>query len=140
MVNAPVRRQQVTHVKRKGISIRRACQLFCVARPPMSYLPRLPLRDEELLREMERLAVKHPRYGYRRVWALLRRAGYAVNPKRVYRLWREHGLSLRRRRKVRRRGPRMERSPVAQRAGEIWAYDFAHDRSWAEAQMSGRRG
>lgn len=94
----------------------------------MNYQPKMSLRDEELLSEMQRLVEKHPRYGYRRIWALLRRAGNPVNHKRVYRLWRVHRLSLRRRKRYRRRGPHLERSPVAQRPGEIWAYDFAYDR------------
>lgn len=59
---------------------------------------------------------------------MLTRNGFEVNPKRVYRLWREHQFSLRRRKRVRRRGPRLKRTPVATKPGEIWAYDFAHDR------------
>ena len=128
MVNVPVRRQQVADVQRQGISQRRACELFSVARSMMNYHSKMPSRDEELLSEMHRLAEKHPRYGYRRVWALLRRAGLVVNPKRVYRLWREHRFSLKRRKRSKRRGPRLERMPVAVNPGEIWAYDFAYDR------------
>ena len=40
---------------------------------------------------MNELAARHPRYGYRRIWALLRTESYAVNRKRVERLWRAEG-------------------------------------------------
>jgi len=40
------------------------------------------------------LVRRHPRYGYRRVWALLRAEGFTVNRKRVYRLWRKEGLKV----------------------------------------------
>lgn len=128
MVNASARREQVAYVQSQGISQRRACQLLCVARSTLSYQPQKPVRDEALLQEIRHLVEKHPRYGYRRVWALLKRAGQEVNPKRVYRLWREHGLSLRRRKRQRRRGPQLERPPLAKRVNEVWAYDFAYDR------------
>lgn len=40
------------------------------------------------------MAGEHPRYGYRRIWALLRKAGWKVNRKRIYRLWRQEGLKV----------------------------------------------
>jgi transposase InsO family protein len=46
---------------------------------------------------------ENPRYGYRRVWALLRREGWHVNKKRVYRLWREEGLRIPDKQRKRRR-------------------------------------
>jgi putative transposase len=93
----------------------------------VGYEPRRPRRDGELLAPIKRVAQQHPRYGYRRVWAVLRRRGVRVNHKRVYRLWREHGLSLRVRRR-KRAGPPSPRPPEATRPHEIWAYDFVHDR------------
>jgi putative transposase len=47
-----------------------------------------------LLERMVTLSRENPRYGYRRVWALLRREGWPVNKKRVHRLWREEGLKV----------------------------------------------
>jgi putative transposase len=77
---------------------------------------------------MKRWAQRHPRYGYRRVWVLLRRQGIRVNHKRLYRLWREQGLTLRARRRRKRGGPPRPRLPKASRPNEIWAYDVVHDR------------
>ena len=123
-----VRREEVAYLTARGLSCRRACVLLSVARSTMNYELQRPQRDEQLLAQIRRLASEHPRYGYLRVWALLRRAGQRVNHKRVYRLWRAHGLSLRRRQRQRRRGPQLARPPVATRANEVWAYDFVHDR------------
>ena len=50
--------------------------------------------DRALVERMVVLSWENPRYGYRRVWALLRRAGWLVNKKRVHRLWREEGLKV----------------------------------------------
>jgi len=77
---------------------------------------------------MRQLALKHPRYGYRRIWALLRRAGEQVNHKRVYRLWKLHGLTLVCKRKRKRRNPPHPRPLTPTRPNEVWAYDFVHDR------------
>ena len=66
-----------------------------------------PRTDEQALRKrLRELAAERPRFGYRRLTALLRREGRSVNPKRVHRLYREEGLALRRktRRKLRRAG------------------------------------
>jgi putative transposase len=92
------------------------------------YEPRLLSRDEDLFATITRVAQQHPRYGYRRVWAVLRRQGVRGNHKRIYRVWREHGLSLRVRHRRRRAGSPSPRPPEATRPHEIWAYDFVHDR------------
>jgi transposase InsO family protein len=44
---------------------------------------------------MLELVARHPRYSYRRIWALLRQTGWLLNRKRVHRLWKQNGLSLR---------------------------------------------
>jgi putative transposase len=92
------------------------------------YEPRLLSRDEELRSTITRAAQPHPRYGYRRIWAVWRRRGVKVNHTRVDRLWREHGLSLRVRHSRRRAGPPAPRPPEATSPQEMWAYDFAHAR------------
>jgi putative transposase len=85
--------------------------------------------DETGLRSaLEELAQRHPRYGYRRLWVELRRSGYAINHKRVYRLYRQARLKLRRKavgRRLTHRGV-----PLAQltRPNQQWALDFVHDR------------
>ena len=72
------------------------------------------------------LAQQHPRYGYRRLWVLVRRGGTWANHKRVYRLYREGGLSLRRKKRrhlVRQRAV----FPRVQASNEEWALDFVTD-------------
>jgi len=75
------------------------------------------------------LAHKHPRYGYRRIWALLRRDQH-VNKKRIYRLWRRKGLQVRKHPRKRRRPLVALSIPVkALYPGHVWTYDFIHDRT-----------
>ena len=59
-----------------------------------------------------RVARDHPRYGYRRAWAVLRGEGWAVNKKRVHRLWREAGLQVPQKARKRRRVGTGENSTV----------------------------
>ena len=76
---------------------------------------------------LRQFSQQHPRYGYRRVGALLRRSGRLTNHKRVYRLWRQAGLSLPRKRAYRRRYGGKHRWMSAIRPNAIWAYDFVFD-------------
>ena len=78
------------------------------------------------------LATKYGRYGYRRITALLRQAGWQVNPKRVERIWRQEGL------KVPAKQPKRERLWLGdgsclrlrpERKDHVWAYDFVADRT-----------
>jgi putative transposase len=75
------------------------------------------------------LAAKHPRYGYRRVWALLRRRGQQVNKKRVHRLWQRTRLQVRKRPRKRHRSSAGELPLKATHPGHIWTYDFLEDRT-----------
>ena len=75
------------------------------------------------------LAKQHPRYGVRRLWALLRREGRRVNLKRVRRLCRKHGLLLRQKRRRKRRGIGIGVPCRADRPNQVWAYDFVEDRT-----------
>jgi putative transposase len=116
----------VGEVVRYGISQRRACVLLSVARSGLVYRERRSGTDAPLVRAIQRLARRHPRWGYRRVWAAVRREGGAVNWKRVYRLWRQGGLALPRRRGRRRRLPGVRVAPVAGGPNAVWASDFLH--------------
>lgn len=85
--------------------------------------------DEVLCRRLRELAGTHVRYGYRRLTVLLRREGWHVNAKRIYRLYREEELIVRT--KQRRKMARRERVPsptVAGRPNERWSMDFVSDR------------
>lgn len=71
-------------------------------RHPAPPHPRLD-REDGLRRRLREVSRAHPRYGYRRAWALLRQDGWEVNRKRIQRLWREEGLRVPLRRRMRRR-------------------------------------
>ena len=71
------------------VSERRACRVVDQPRSSQRYLSMKADKDAALTQSMVVLSTKNPRYGYRRVWSLLRREGWAVNKKRVQRLWRE---------------------------------------------------
>ena len=83
---------------------------------------------------MRELALRHPRYGYRRIRALLVRQGWRVNRKRVLRLWRSEGLKVQKKQQKRARltdgssdNACHRRRP--QRMNHVWSFDFCHDRT-----------
>ena len=118
-----------------GVSQRRICGLIGRSRSTVRYRRTPPADEPKLIREIKRLARRHPRYGYRRIHALLVRQGWTVNIKRVHRLWIELGLKRPvRLRKARKLGPKpgtSANSCVAQPArfkNDVWTCDFIHDR------------
>src|SRR5215217_227962 len=82
------------HRRRLGVSERRACRVIAQPRSSQPYVGHKAERDRRLAERMIELSWENPRYGYRRVWALLRREGWPVNKKRVHRLWRQEGLKV----------------------------------------------
>jgi putative transposase len=118
-----------------NVSQRRASRALGLSRSGLRYAP--VVRDERvaLARRIEELAGAHPRYGYRRIWALLNREGWSVNKKTVRRHWRQSGLKL--------AGPRADpkpRRPHGQDANacnvrpsrgkdDVWTWDFIFDRT-----------
>jgi putative transposase len=80
-----------------AFSQRRACMLMTAA--VSSYRYQTKLSDEGLRLQLVELAREKPRFGYRRLHVLLRRNGEAVNHKRVHRVYREAGLSIRRKKR-----------------------------------------
>ena len=107
------------------MSERRACKLLGVDRASYRYEPQ-PDRNAELREELVKLARQKPRYGYRRLHAVLERRGQAVNVKRVYRLYAEEGLAVRRRKRKRLVRERAV-EPQLIRANQEWAMDFIVD-------------
>src|SRR3954452_9943851 len=77
-----------------NVSQRRVSRVLDLARSSLRYTP--VLRDEEaaLARRIEELAGAHPRFGYRRIWALLDREGWTVNKEAGRRLYRQAGLKV----------------------------------------------
>jgi putative transposase len=117
-------RAAVTFLVLGGLSVPRACTLVHIPRSTFRSVAQ-PRDDTVLVNQIQQLATRHPRAGYRRISALLRRTR-RVNEKRVRRLWRTHGLHVQR---VRRRRPRPLRPARFEAAypGHIWAYDFVED-------------
>lgn len=133
MVTTQQRRQVVTHLLAAyGVSARRACRVVGLARSRWQHQARRP-GWEALRARLRALALARPRWGYKRLYLLLRREGVAVNHKLVYRLYREEGLLVRRRARKRVALPRGPR-PVATRPAERWGMDFITD-----ALTDGRR-
>jgi putative transposase len=85
------------------VSERRACRTVEQPRSTQRYRVRRPEDEGRLVERMLALVRAHPRYGYRRIWALLRREGWRVNRKRVHRLWRREGLRVPQKARKRRR-------------------------------------
>ena len=77
---------------------------------------------------IKEIAATRVRYGYRRIHVLLRREGWAVNPKRIYRLYKEMGLQLRNKTPKRRVKAKLREDRAdATQSNQVWAMDFVHD-------------
>lgn len=131
---SPARRRRcVEHaVAALGVSGRLACRVLGQHRSTQQKAPRGADDEAALTADIVELARRYGRYGYRRVTALLRAAGWAVNHKRVERIWRRGGL------KVPPRQPKRGRLWLAdgscvrlrpERPRHVWAYDFVEDRT-----------
>ena len=135
MVTPSRRREVVSHLRTAyGVSERRACRTIGMSRASYRYRSVADPQNELRVR-LRDLAAARVRYGYRRLWVLLRREGYTVNHKRIYRLYREEGLAIRTKTPRRRRSCRYrEARPAAGAPNEVWAMDFV-----ADALFNGRR-
>lgn len=116
--------------ERLGLSQRRACRIVGQHRSTQRHTPAEPDPDWDLRARLRGFAKRHPRWGYRRAHAVLRREGWAVNRKKVQRLWREEGLRVPpRRRKRYRLGD--STTPAdrlrAEHPNHVWALDYQFD-------------
>lgn len=135
MVSPSRRRDAIKYLLgRHPVSERRACQLVGQHRSTQRYAAVPATLELQLVARMNELAAQYPRYGYRRIWALLRSEGFAVNKKRVERLWRLEGH------KVPPTKGKHGQKAIGGRAGstwnlqatrpnEIWSYDFVAART-----------
>ena len=127
MVTPAARREAVAHLGvALGVSERRACSIIGCQRMSVRYRSRRP--DDAALRErMRALAHERRRFGYRRLHVLLKREGHVVNHKKLFRLYREERLMVRKRggrkRALGTRAPLM----VPQIANDRWSLDFLSD-------------
>jgi putative transposase len=135
-MTAPRRRQIVAELGGTfAASERRVCWALGLHRSGVRSVRVVGDEQRALVRRIETLAGAHPRYGYRRIWVLLRREGWSVNKKAVHRLWQLSGLKL--------SGPRSKpkkRLPHGQDKNgchlepsrgkdDVWTWDFIFDRT-----------
>jgi transposase InsO family protein len=129
------KRDAVGHLrKRFEVSERRACRVVGQSRSTERYRRKPNPEGERFRGRVVKLAGENPRYGYRRVTALLRREGWRANAKRVYRIWREEGLKVSSRQVKRRRTGDAGIRYRPLKANHVWTYDFVFD-----ATHDGRR-
>lgn len=127
MVRPAAKREAVAHLRNVlGLSERRACMLVSADRKMIRYRSRRP-PDTELRTRLRELANQRRRFGYRRLFHLLRDQGEPSGINRIYRLYREEGLTVRKR-KARRRAIGT-RTPILVEAkvNVRWSVDFVHD-------------
>jgi putative transposase len=127
MVTPAARRDAVAHLRTAfEMSERRACKILGCCRMTVRYKA-IRGEDPELRERMKAIAHERRRFGYRRLHVLLRREGYVVNHKRLFRLYREEKLAVRRRggrkRAIGTRAPMLV--PLA--PNERWSLDFVSD-------------
>ncbi len=110
-----------------GVSIRRACKVLPF--DTSSYHCKSRRTDPAAIKKrIKTICETHVRYGYRRVYHILRREGWVVNAKKVYRIYRELGLQLRNKTPKRRVKAKLrEDRATAVRPNDVWAMDFVHD-------------
>jgi putative transposase len=115
-----------------NVSERRACRALGQHRSTQRKAPRGREDEERLTADLIELARQYGRYGYRKITALLRDAGWLVNDKRVERIWRREGL------KVPPKQPKRGRLWLAdgscirlrpENRNHVWSYDFVEDRT-----------
>jgi putative transposase len=117
---------------RLGVSERWACRVVGQHRSTQRYEPTRAEDDAALRQRLREISAERPRWGYRRAHHRLAEDGWAVNRKRVQRVWREEGLRVPARKRKRRRlgdstvpGQRLR----AVRPNQVWALDFQHDQT-----------
>ena len=137
MVSPDQQRAAAGFLKEKfAVSERRVSRVLGRSRSTLRYRRRQRADEPPLVREIQRLARRHPRFGYRRIHAMLVRKGWSTNLKRVHRLWGELGLKRPvRLRKSRKTGPKPGvggngcKAKPARFKNDVWTCDFIHDRT-----------
>lgn len=115
------------------LSVRQACTALNLNRSTLYYQPK-ERDDQDVIDVLNHFAQKHPRNGFRKLFLRIRNAGYDWNHKRVYRIYRQLGLNIRR--KTKKRLPQRIKTPLEalEAINHVWSMDFMSDTLW-----SGRR-
>ena len=119
-------------MKTVKVSERKACKVLGVPRATFRRVPKTSDYKKRLTSRVIELAKEYGRYGYRRITALLKREGWEVNHKRVYRIWRSEGLKVPQKQPKRGRLWLNNGSCIRLRAeypNHVWSYDFVFDRT-----------
>ena len=135
MVSPRGRRTAAQFAIGRGLSHGRAAWLCSTPRSGIHYRFRRERSDLHFSAALRIDARQDPSWGYRLAWGYLKLRDWRVNAKRVYRLWRQNGLSLplyRPRRKIR-TGAKLE--GLALRRNDVWAWDIVHDRYLDEERL-----
>ena len=114
-------------IKRYGASLAKTCAVLKLSR--QTYLHRSTATDSQVLSSRIReITQSRVHYGYRRVHVLLRREGFKDNHKRVYRLYKQLGLTLRHKRPRRNKAAQLRQPKMsASQINQIWSMDFVAD-------------
>ena len=133
MVSPTRRRLAVKHLQQVfSVSESRACRVVNQPRSTQNYQKQTAPDEDLIRRRIISLASKYGRYGYRRIWALLRAEGFMINHKRVQRIWREEGLKVPEKQPKRSRLWFNDGSCIRKRAeykNHVWSYDFVSDQT-----------
>jgi len=117
-------------IEAHGVSLRRACRCVGLSRSVWEYTPH-PRDDTPVIEALTRLAERHPSFGFRKLYVLLRRAGNVWNHKKVWRVY--CAMKLNKRRKFKRRRQVEAPQPLVQpiRPNQAWSADFMSDALYA---------
>ncbi len=112
-----------------GVSQRKACQALRQSRSTQRYDLRLPIKDAAIIAAIQKQMEKRPRFGYRRITVELRKDGWVVNFKRVYRIWRDHDWSVPKKKTRKKRGgdggsENACHKKKPEHINHVWSYDF----------------
>lgn len=131
MVSPSAKRRAIQSIVEENVgTTAEACRALGLARSSFYLTSQLSVESQTMQKEIKALSEKHPRYGYRRITALLRREGHEVNAKRVQRVRRMEGLQVsKRQRRMRRVGESTAQRQRATHRGQVWSWDFVEDQT-----------
>ena len=134
MVSPSVRRDLAKYLLNGyKVSVRRICDILSASRRRMNYTS-TKIDDPKLRKRLKELALERRRFGYKRLAILLRREGFYCNLKKVYRIYKEEGLSVMRRKGRKRAIGTRTPLPNPDKINQVWSLDFMSD-----ALSDGRR-
>ena len=132
MVSPAHKKQAVSYVSRQGLcSVRRACRVLKLNRSTYQYRLKLPsFKQQRLKTRIVALSIKYPRYGYRRIRALLDQEGWLVSRKLVQKVRRAEGLRVKsKQKKIPRQGVSTGLPTKAEYKNHVWTWNFIFDKT-----------